>query len=254
MQVFVVGAPRSGTTRIKTAIADAMGLPRSGEGHFYPIARDLDAALDGYFDRWSGRAGERTMLRAVSRDELRREIHAVVRRAFDAVAGTAFVEKTPGAEAIQALPMVVEQWPESKIVFVKRRGIENVISALWKFPHWSFEGACRNWTDAMSAWATLDRTIRQASIEVDQAEMAKHPETTAARLGGYLRLSQAQTAILAEAFTRRAHARVNRRVGSMAELQRDPIPLSSTSWTEEQRATFVEICGGMMSAFGYRLE
>jgi hypothetical protein len=253
MQVFVVGAARSGTTRIKTALSDALNLTRSGEGHFYPVSRDLDAALDGYFNRL-GYAGPRTMIHAIDREDLRKEVHAAIRRTFDAVAGPSFVEKTPGAGAIDALPMVVEQWPEAKIVFTRRRGIENVISALWKFPNWTFEGSCRNWNTAMVAWSALDPGIKAKSIEIDQADMAREPGETAARLGAFLGLSDAATAGIAEAFGERAHPRANTRVSSMEELRIDPIPLAETPWSEEQRATFVAICADMMRAYGYRLD
>jgi Sulfotransferase family len=254
MQVFVVGAARSGTTRIKTALSDAFGLPRTGEGHLYPITHELDAALGDYFDRLRARAGPKTMIQAASREDLRRSIHAAVRQAFEAVAGASFVEKTPGSAAIAALPMVVAQWPDARIVFARRRGIENVISALWKFPNWSFEASCQSWREAMAAWLGLDPTIRDRSLEIDQAEMARVPGPTAARLGAYLGLTDAQTAIIAEAFTQRAHPRANTRVSSMQELQADPLPLSATPWSEEQRAVFVTICGETMRACGYSLE
>jgi hypothetical protein len=254
MQVFVVGAARSGTTRLKVAISDALGLPRTSEGHFYPVALELDAALDAYFDRLSARAGAKTMVQRVDADALRLDIHAAVRRQFEAVAGPAFVEKSPGSAAILALPVVAEQWPAAKIVFARRRGIENVISSLYKFPHWSFEVACQIWTDAMLAWSGLDPALRGRAIEVDQADMACEPNATAARLGAYLGLDAAQTAAVAKAFTQRAHPKTNTRVSSMEELQQAPVPLAASPWTEEQRATFVALCGPAMQTFGYGLD
>ncbi len=254
MQVFVVGAARSGTTRIKTALSDALGLERSGEGHFYPVARDVEAALDGYLDRLRAKAGPRTMVQAVDREAVRRGIRAAIRDAFDKVAGPAFVEKTPGTGAIRALPIVVEQWPEARIVFARRRGIENVISALWKFPGWTFESACRGWTEALETWSGFGPEVKDRAIEIDQFEMAREPRATAARLGGFLGLDDAAIAGIAEAFTQRAHPRANTRVSSMEELQRDPMPLAETPWSEEQRATFVALCGEMMQAYGYRLD
>jgi len=254
MQVFVVGAARSGTTRIKTALSDALGLERSGEGHFYPVSRDVEAALDAYFDRLRAKAGPKTMIQAVDRDAVRNGIRAAIRQAFDAVAGPSFVEKTPGTGAILALPMVVDQWPEARIVFARRRGIENVISALWKFPNWTFEASCRGWTEAMATWSGLGPAVKDRAIEIDQFDMAREPETTAARLGAFLGLDAAATAVVAEAFTERAHPRANTRVSSMEELQRDPIPLAETPWSPEQRATFVALCGEMMVACGYSID
>ena len=254
MQVFVVGAARSGTTRIKTALSDALGLERSGEGHFYPVASDIEAALDAYLDRLREKAGPKTMVQAIDREAVRRGIRATIREAFDAVAGPSFVEKTPGNGAIRALPIVVEQWPEAKIVFARRRGIENVISALWKFPGWTFESACGGWTEALETWSALGPEVKGRAIEIDQFEMAREPEATAARLGAFLRLDGAAVAGIAEAFTQRAHPRTNTRVSSMEELQRDPIPLAETPWSEDQRAAFVAVCGEMMRAYGYRLD
>jgi len=254
MQVFVVGAPRSGTTRLKTAIADALGLPPSGEGHFFPVASELDGALERYFTRLRARAGPRTMVQQVDAEALRRGIHERVRVAFEAVAGLDFVEKSPGPEAIRALPFVVEQWPAARIVMARRRGIENVISALHKFPNWTFEAACRSWTEAMSAWDRLDPAIRRAALEVDQMEMAREPATVAAAVGGHLGFERARIAMLEEAFGKRAHARRNTRVSSMEELQQPPVPLAGTPWTEAQRATFVSLCGPTMEAFGYALD
>ena len=254
MRVFVVGAARSGTTRIKTALSDALGIERTGEGHFYPVARDVEAALDAYFDRLKARAGPRTMIQAVDREAVRSGIRAAIGQAFDAVAGPRFVEKTPGTAAIQSLPFVAAQWPEARIVFARRRGIENVISALWKFPNWTFESACRGWTEAMETWAGLGPEVKARAIEIDQFDMAREPAQTAERLGAFLGLDAAAVAVCAEAFTQRAHPRANTRVSSMEELQRDPIPLSEAPWSDEQRATFVAACGEMMRAYGYRME
>src|SRR5690606_16631489 len=153
---------------------------------------------------------------------LRRGVHAAIREQFDAVAGRSFVEKTPGTQAVLALPMVAEQWPEAKIVFARRRGIENIISVLYKFEHRTFDDACRDWTAAMAGWLALDPAIRARSIEIDQMDMARAPEETAARLGAYLGLNAAGTASLATAFTKRAHSRTNTRVSSMEELRQDP--------------------------------
>jgi hypothetical protein len=194
------------------------------------------------------------MIHAADREALRRGIHAAIRSTFESVAGSSFVEKTPGVAAIDALPLVVEQWPQAKIVFAKRRGIENVISAVWKFPHWTFEAACRNWTAAMASWSSLDPDVKANAIEIDQAEMAHEPDATAARLGAFLGLSDAAAAGIGEAFGFRAHARTNTRVSSMDELRVESIPLDETPWTEEQRATFVALCSDMMRSYGYRLD
>ncbi len=253
MQVFVVGAPRSGTTRLKTAIADALAVPQSGEGHFFPIVSELDATFDSYFERLRSRAGPRTMVQQVDAEALRRGIHERIRAAFESVAGPVFVEKSPGPEAIRALPFVREQWPEAKVVFARRRGIENVISALHKFPHWTFEAACRSWTEAMSAWLQLDPGIRDSAMAVDQLTMAREPAAVAAAVGAHLGFDPARVAILEEAFGKRAHAKRNTRVSSMEELQQDPIPLAETPWSEEQRAKFVAVCGPTMEAFGYAI-
>lgn len=253
MQVFVVGAPRSGTTRLKTAIADALALPQTGEGHFFPIVSEIDAALDRYFERLRSRAGPRTMVQQVDAEALRRGIHERIRAAFEAVAGPVFVEKSPGPEAIRTLPFAREQWPGAKIILARRRGIENVISALHKFPNWSFEAACRSWTETMSAWLQLDPSIREDATTVEQLTMAREPAAVAAAVGGYLGFDPARVAILEEAFGKRAHAKRNTRVSSIEELREDPIPLSATPWTDDQRAAFVAICGPTMEAFGYAL-
>ena len=149
--------------------------------------------------------------------------------------------------------MVVEEWPEAKIVFMKRRGIENVMSALWKFPGLTFEASCHAWTEAMAAWAALGPVVKASSIEIDQAEMAREPHRTADRLGGFLGLNETAIIRVVEAFGRKAHPRSNSRVSSMEELQRDPIPLAETSWSEASVPPSSQSAANTTGLYGYPL-
>src|SRR2546430_17539144 len=72
-----------------------------------------------------------------------------------------FVDKTPGWPMLKALPALLVVWPNLRVVFTKRRGIENVLSRQRKFPDGVFESHCRDWAAAMETWLAVHAEIPQ---------------------------------------------------------------------------------------------
>ena len=138
-------------------------------------------------------------------------------------------------------------WPDARVVFVRRRGLENVESRRRKFPEQEFVGHCRDWTDAMLTWHELKGAIPESQrLEIDQHDIVSDRAATTERLAGFLEFDSTQRDRLREYFATSAPERTS------ADWQ--PLALDELSWSDDQRAQFVEICGPAMAAFGYSLD
>ena len=102
---------------------------------------------------------------------------------------------------IKALPSVMRLWPDARVVFVKRRGIENVVSRLKKFPDVPFESHCRQWRNCMRAWEQVRDAVPHR-LELDQFDVQHRPDKAAASLAEFLTLSAGQQDLLTQCFAR----------------------------------------------------
>ena len=107
--------------------------------------------------------------------------------------GGSFVDKTPGTEMLESLQMIMAVWPDARVVFTRRRGLENVESRRRKFPEQEFVGHCHDWTSAMTAWQELKGAVPESQrVEVDQYDLASDRAATSERLADFLALEPHQ--------------------------------------------------------------
>jgi hypothetical protein len=127
---------------------------------------------------------------------------------------------------------------------MKRRALENLASRSVKFPTVDFGHHCREWSQVMEAWLAVKHELAGAAIEVDQKFLNEHPDATAASIKTLLNLSDLEASRLKQAFAfdHPERTSVNHKAGrTLAEM----------GWGPEFLATFADVCGGMMQAFGY---
>jgi hypothetical protein len=156
------------------------------------------------------------------------------------------VDKSPGDEAVGAAPLVLEFVPTAKFIFMKRRGIENVLSQLRRFPDLPFEGACHGWARTMRRWVEVRDRLAPRWIEIDQRELVDAPQTVGDRV--FQHLGRGVPDDIADYIT--THFPEKTSVGRYG----DYAALKHSGWDAQERDIFREICGPLMAEFGYEID
>jgi hypothetical protein len=246
--LFIVGSPRSGTTVLVDA-ALACGFHGFREGNLLGLLQPLYDRIHDYFRR-PETANAKTVVAHVRRDALK----TTVRDAFKAELERLneqhpWLDKTCNAETILVVPDLVQMWPNCRIIFARRRAIENIQSRLKKFPERDFHYHCRDWTRNMWAWRRVREGLEAwRYLEVDQHDVVVQPQNVAQGIASLLRLDAKARARMESAFR---NLRPQQTAPGTAERV---IPLNETSWTPAQIAKFIEICGTEMEAYGYSMD
>jgi hypothetical protein len=260
--VFIVGSPRSGTS----ALADVLwhiGYHGFGEGHFLTLLPDIDALVDEHYF-WFPDTDPGVLLGNTDKRDLKRRLFEAFRTVMnDLNPKEPWFDKTGNPEMILAIPIVRELWPGSVFVFAKRRGIENVISRVKKFPGESFEDHCAGWARCMAVWRTIRQQLPPGCfIEVEQRDMIQQPERTARSLCAFLQVDEsavpADPSALGGATTTLGAAcyiMTTQRPQESAERSASKaVSLAESGWTVEQTETFLEHCETEMKEFGYTMD
>jgi hypothetical protein len=242
--VFILGAARSGTSAVTQALLSLPRFDGEQEGHALDLLAHFSVALNKFYDRKADELNRHTM---VARLPQKYFDDAIDRIFLDLVAEyykqTYWVEKTPNSDSIHLAPRFLKIWCNAKFIFMKRRGIENILSRQVKFPGCSFETHCNEWTSAMTAWCLVREQLSGAAIEVDQIHLAQYPRDAGARLGRFLGLDQREIDSVSQFFSSERPQRtgVNGAAVNPAEI----------GWDEGRWKSFEEICGESMRAFHY---
>jgi len=241
LKVFIMGPPRSGTSVTYYAMREVFELPGYGESHVFPIFLTLLHRFWQYgesFRKQSGNFAARlntATLRATFSDYLRNFYGQHY------PAGS-WVDKTPGADAILSTSLILETFPDARIILTRRGGIEAVQSFRAKFSG-PFANACHSWRHCMEALVRV--TAEQPSVLViDQFDLANEPDGSAARIATHLG-REAQAAELADFFKTRQPERTSRHAWDTR------LTLAATDWTDDEKRTFTELCGDMMQKLEY---
>jgi hypothetical protein len=243
-KLFVLGAARSGTSAMFSALTDVLGVPGFGESHVIPAFQRMVYQLRLYTDLFAAQ-DEDIMIKRMDRPDLEHALHQYARNfywtTFD---GKGFVDKTPTGEAIYGAPLIEEIFPDSHLIVMRRTGIEVVKSFRLKFAA-DFTKACRAWAEAMTGILHA-RPLCTRMMEVDQFEMANSPFETGHTLATWLGRPDKADA-LARYF---ASTRVEK---SSTHDWSQRLTLSDVDWSPQEKDIFVRTCGPMMDAFGYAM-
>jgi hypothetical protein len=241
MQVFILGAPRTGTSITYYALHDVFGLPGRGESHVMPLFQRM---MHIFFLHAQEFAPPKSDLAGQLKPrDFRSHLVAYIRRFYEEnYPEGRFVDKTPGAEAITGVRLIRDAFPAARIILTRRTGIEVVQSVQRKFST-DFEAACQLWSSCMTAMGMVRPDLSDV-LEIDQFDLTNSPEEVSKRMSAYLG-SPKESAALARFF-------VERRTDQSSEHDwNSRLSLDEVSWTEKQKATFIRICGEHMEAFGY---
>jgi hypothetical protein len=244
-KVFVLGSARSGTSILYLALRRVFGLSGPGESHVLPIFVRILHEFWQYRKGLVAKDGRNKKLLVYRLDPklFRAHLAEFIRSFYASQFPTgAWVDKTPGVEAILATSMILEAFPSAKIIATKRTGVEVVRSFSTKFSS-GLEDACSAWAEAMAALHKATERFPDILV-VDQYDIANSPAETAGRIAAYIGMPGKSPA-LAEFFAGTEFDR------SSTHSRQTRMTLADVDWDESGRKTFERICGSMMQRFGY---
>ncbi|WP_156811892.1 sulfotransferase family protein [Robiginitomaculum antarcticum] len=244
--IFIVGSGRSGTSVLLNTLHKTLNLPCHGEGHFYPLALPLITATNDFFEKHASKSESSShMLHDVKVEEVRGKIGDMIAEIYKKQYGAnVFIDKTPGPTGIEAIPFIQEAFPDIRIIYTKRRGIEVVRSAVRKFPHVAFEGHCEIWRDSMTTWRDARPKLHVPYLEIDQHDIALNPALIAEQIGELLELNPHQVNTVKSYL-------LTDRPQSSGKLNSGTVNIESSGWDEKEIKIFRKICGPIMTVFGY---
>jgi len=246
--ILITGAARSGTSALHRALVAGAGIPGDYEGHLLPLLASYRRQAARFFRGRSGAALADPGFTSARVGEARvvSDLAALFARWIAAPHGEArWVDKTPEHEMVRDLPVLLELFPAARVVFARRRGIENVLSRQRKFPRIPFTDHCWGWAATMAAWLRVRDALGDRALEVEQRTLSERPGAVLEDLVAFLGLGpESERSMVVALEGRRPEA-------SRGSVDDWPVELEATPWSPEQRAAFQEICGPMMAAFGY---
>lgn len=242
--IFIVGAARSGTTALATALQQGAGYSGFGEGHFLPLLGQLSGRVRGYYRNKSAPARDsRCLLSHVPEEKVISALRERFREWCEAACGNQpWFDKTPDSAMIMTCPDIMAIWPMAFILHAKRRPIDNVLSRLQKFEGLSFENACQEWVRCTRGWESVRTLLGGRFLEIDQLDMIRKTDSVAAAVAAAIGLEPTMEARFAE---------VLRSFRPERTSSTDWTPLSETAWTTAQIEVFRRLCGESMASTGY---
>jgi hypothetical protein len=243
-KVFIVGAPRSGTSILVFALKDVFGLPGYGESHVMPAFQRMIHHLRAYTNGFAG-IPDPIMLKKLNRPELERYLFDYIRGFYGkSFPEGSWIDKTPTGEAVFGLPLIEAVFPTARLIATKRNGIEVVVSHLKKFNS-SFDEACHSWLNAMKGLVHARDGCKNL-LEVDQFELSNNTREISQKIAAHLG-AEARADRLADYL---GSHQVER---SSTHDSKNRLRLADTSWSVAEREKFRALCGEMMASFGYEI-
>jgi len=243
--VFVLGAARSGTSAVVQALLRLTRFGGEQEGHALDLLAHFSVAVGKFYARKADELDRHTMVARLPRKYFDDAIDHIFRDlAAECYEQMYWVEKTPNSDSIHLAPRFRRIWPNAKFIFMKRRGIENILSRQIKFPGISFKTHCIEWASAMAAWCSVRQRLSGAAIEVDQSYLAEHPNAAGTQLGQFLGLDQQEIDRVSQFLS---SERPQRTAASRATA----VSTADVGWDAATWNAFEDICGESMHAFHY---
>lgn len=155
------------------------------------------------------------------------------------------------ALTVERLGYLRRLFPGVRVVHIVRNGIEVVASRIRfeGFRHHSFEGQCRVWAGNAELWR--ESGASEDALVVRHEELRAEPAATMGRVFGFLGLvthAGATDLLTGKVFHPTPDEPAEAELTSLEQRA-----TRWTGWTEEERATFSEICGGAMREMGYEI-
>jgi hypothetical protein len=245
LKVFIVGAPRSGTSIMLRAMKDIIGLPGYGESHAIPAFQRIIQYVRADLSKFQ-KKDQNLMVKEIPIDDLEQHIGDFIRKFYhDIYPEGRWVDKSARGMAVSGLPLIETLFPDARLLMIRRNGIEVVVSHLKKFPDASFAHACRSWSKAMAGLGRA-RSNCQNLLEIDQYDLQNDSDRVSHDIAAHLGTPDRAEALAAFFLNQRVQ-------GSSTHDPKKRLRLDDTDWSPEDKEVFRQACGATMEKFGYEM-
>lgn len=251
---LVLGSPRSGTTTVGQMVQIGFAVESHGESHVSQGFELLCNQAEQYFTESKAAKTKGTLCNEVPSLFLKSQLILAMRNLYQRLyRGADIVDKTPGNQMLQSLPLFFLAFPQTKVIYCKRRGIENIESRLRKFPNVTFKGHCEQWSRNLKLWNKVKKEISKKLksenwfFELEQHELANNGEVYSKKMVKFLEVPDTRLPSI-----------INYQ--SQNVLQKTAIDhqstksLEDTGWSADQKQLFKDICGNVMKSNNYSYE
>lgn len=194
--IFIVGAPRSGTTLVETILSRHPDVHAGGELTYMTIIENL---VNQWLTESRGiKAGPHSMIphipEAVWQQNAKRTVEYVRRDAGPDIGF--YTDKMP--DNARRLPLISRLFPEAKIIYVRRHPLDTALSCLFKHfstLNWAFRQDWlgiyyRNLTDSVALSRTL---IPNPVLDLSYDLLVAEPEEQTRRLAAFAGFEWSET-------------------------------------------------------------
>lgn len=240
--VFIIGAPRSGTSVFQFALREHPALWGGPESDLITLLRGLRAAYDA--GRVRGRFHWLSRMEVTWEEYLEHVGHGINSLYMSRSQGMRWVEQTP--EYTLYLNDLSKMFPKAQYLLIARDG-RQVVHSLRNFvtPQ-THEQACRTWRRCVEAALAFSRSAHADRVHtVLFSDLIQDTEVSLRKIYAFLGLpyEPKSVAIIRE------KAPINSSFKN--ESSSDKLGDCWASWTMRERRRFQEICGDLMSEIGF---
>jgi hypothetical protein len=248
--IFIIGGPRTGSSTMCGCLRKCLNIQGYNEGHFLKYLNNYRILTNEIYNNL--KVHEKSPLVAIG--NIKEDIlYNNIRNAFKETYESLFdrnqkywVDKTPDNNLF-LIREIIEMWPESIFIMIKRRSIENINSRVIKFPEVSFEHHCESWNSIMKFWYDLDKSILSNYIEIDHYDMIFNTEY----------VSESIIKILPDYSHKKKEITnylLNNHIESKNGKVKEIVDISDTNWSEAQKKTHMDICQDTLKLYNYSID
>jgi hypothetical protein len=250
--VFVVGSPRSGTSALGKACRKSLRSSSHGESHVVEGVNRMLTAADAFFQQSKTASIAGNLVNAIPSTVIIAQQLTALRQIYRLYYGNeVLLDKTPGIPMLDSLPLALMAWPHAKVIFCKRRAMENVQSRMIKFPKIAFEQHIKQWRQSFVAWRNSKQKINkllkhnQWFIEVDQFDMATAAVRAVESVSEFLALKPKEKNVFLKQLAS------DDRPEQTSAIQSKTKSLDEFGWSDAHIALFKEVCEKEMALQHY---
>ena len=245
--VMIVGAPRSGTSMIMSIFKNFLGYKGHNEGHFFTLLyRILNLTIDHQRNLRISDGDHKNTLVLDENLNIQTDLKKLFCGYLETMYGQeSWFIKTPNNLAIKSIPLVRSMFPDLKIIYMKRRGIENVLSQSRKFGQGHFKPYyCQMWSDCIESFFGSEQPPQ--TLIIDQLALITDPQNVISKVINFIEFDGNENI----ATRIEEYMKVNL-VENTAPLTKYYIPLEETPWTSNEKEIFLEQCESAMRQASY---
>ena len=240
--IFVVGAPRSGTSMLHWALVQHENLWGSAESDFLrPLVQGIDSAyesgtnLGGY--HWLNKEN-------VSKAEFIRFIGQGIESLYcSRSGGLRWVDQTP--QYVLNFSSLTAMFPRARFIHIVRDGRQVICSMQEKFD-WSFVKAMNTWKQMVEAGNRISREKRTNFLQIKYESVVRNPEALFRDIFEYIEEKYEPASV---EFLQRP---INSAPGREVEPSLEKLNPRWENWSLFKRTIFRVYCGKIMKDLGYQ--